>query len=718
MLTQLQLEGPELEPLLARVRNELGPSARIVHAEKIRSGGVAGFFARQRFELTVEVDPSVPRAPAARPAVAVPAHAGAHAPGQVTAGVTAGQVTAGQVTAGQVTAGQVTAGQVTAGQVSAGQVAAGQVTAGVPARAVAPREVTSPVGSQLAVQPAPAAPAPFTAIAGLDGDDPETPSLFSAIAGMGAPAESPLTSASRPARPAVQPSPGATAAAHVYASTTAPSDALPSSPTGASAPPTTALPPALLAAAESARPVPGAAGAAIVVPAAVPSAADESSALSALLAGLAEPAEPVPAATPAQDEPFAPFAAFADVASAAATAPEEPVTPAGPARPQARSLLELAEQVSAEEQAGLVSTESTSFAALLSSLGSAMGAPDEQPATLTGGGSVPAQSDSAGDGAAAALAHAAAIPGQRTGAVVDVSVATGEVVAPDGFVAAGEVVAARPADRQPADPHPANPGDQQHAAHPGAAHQQVADQHLAHQQVADQHAGLPAAASAQVEPAGPDDSTGAELARLGLPPHLRPRAVGEQLHAALRTSLTRLPTAPPAVNRAGSVLAIVGPLSLALHVAREIAEELGLPVATSVAVATSGAGTSEVAERQVLHGTDEAAERRATWRRRSNLTVVAVDAPLTATGAAEARAFLAALSPSATWGAVEATRKAQDVAAWTRALGGVHALALTDVEDTADPAAVLELGIPVSRLGGRPATPRAWATLLTGRLAA
>ncbi|MDP9399303.1 MAG: hypothetical protein M3P96_16440, partial [Actinomycetota bacterium] len=65
MLTQLQLEGPELEPLLARVRNEFGTSARIVHAEKIRSGGVAGFFAQERFELTVEVDTSAPRVPAA-----------------------------------------------------------------------------------------------------------------------------------------------------------------------------------------------------------------------------------------------------------------------------------------------------------------------------------------------------------------------------------------------------------------------------------------------------------------------------------------------------------------------------------------------------------------------------------------------------------------------------------------------------------------------------
>ncbi len=56
MPTQLQLEGPELEPLLDRVRSELGAGARIVSAEKVRSGGIAGFFAKQSFELTVEVD--------------------------------------------------------------------------------------------------------------------------------------------------------------------------------------------------------------------------------------------------------------------------------------------------------------------------------------------------------------------------------------------------------------------------------------------------------------------------------------------------------------------------------------------------------------------------------------------------------------------------------------------------------------------------------------
>ncbi|HEX5534776.1 MAG TPA: hypothetical protein VFX33_13630 [Actinomycetales bacterium] len=53
---RLLLEGPAIEPLLARVTAEHGPGARIVKAERIRTGGVAGFFAREHFEVTIEVD--------------------------------------------------------------------------------------------------------------------------------------------------------------------------------------------------------------------------------------------------------------------------------------------------------------------------------------------------------------------------------------------------------------------------------------------------------------------------------------------------------------------------------------------------------------------------------------------------------------------------------------------------------------------------------------
>ncbi|WP_298988674.1 hypothetical protein [uncultured Pseudokineococcus sp.] len=55
-MTTVVLAGDGMEELLARVASEHGEGARVVRAERVRVGGVAGFFARQRFELVVEVD--------------------------------------------------------------------------------------------------------------------------------------------------------------------------------------------------------------------------------------------------------------------------------------------------------------------------------------------------------------------------------------------------------------------------------------------------------------------------------------------------------------------------------------------------------------------------------------------------------------------------------------------------------------------------------------
>ena len=60
MPTQLLLDGDDLGALMQRVREELGPDAVVVKAERVRSGGVAGFFAKEHFEVTVEV-PDAPR---------------------------------------------------------------------------------------------------------------------------------------------------------------------------------------------------------------------------------------------------------------------------------------------------------------------------------------------------------------------------------------------------------------------------------------------------------------------------------------------------------------------------------------------------------------------------------------------------------------------------------------------------------------------------------
>lgn len=55
MATNLLLEGDDLEALLIRAHAEGGVNARIVRAEKVRQGGLLGFFARERFEVAVEI---------------------------------------------------------------------------------------------------------------------------------------------------------------------------------------------------------------------------------------------------------------------------------------------------------------------------------------------------------------------------------------------------------------------------------------------------------------------------------------------------------------------------------------------------------------------------------------------------------------------------------------------------------------------------------------
>jgi hypothetical protein len=60
---RLLFEGPRIDTLLARVRDEHGAEARIVSADKVRSGGFGGFFTRERFVITVLVEPSLAEVP-------------------------------------------------------------------------------------------------------------------------------------------------------------------------------------------------------------------------------------------------------------------------------------------------------------------------------------------------------------------------------------------------------------------------------------------------------------------------------------------------------------------------------------------------------------------------------------------------------------------------------------------------------------------------------
>lgn len=210
----------------------------------------------------------------------------------------------------------------------------------------------------------------------------------------------------------------------------------------------------------------------------------------------------------------------------------------------------------------------------------------------------------------------------------------------------------------------------------------------------------------------------AELDRIGLPAHLVPRAAAEpDVTRTLLTSLERVPLPDPLPDVPGTVLAVVGPRSEALHLARRFATDLGEDPSAVVLVSENFKGLT-IPEELRLAGADAAAEHRRSWRRRRQPTFVAVDAAPGRESGAWARAVLDAMEPTSVWATVHACRKPEDVSAWAEQLGGIDALAVTHLEDTTSPAAVLQVGIPVGRLDGRPASAALWAALLTERIAA
>lgn len=208
------------------------------------------------------------------------------------------------------------------------------------------------------------------------------------------------------------------------------------------------------------------------------------------------------------------------------------------------------------------------------------------------------------------------------------------------------------------------------------------------------------------------------LVRMGLPASYVPAVPSPAaVEAALRSSLTRLPAAPGMPSTTGSVLAVVGERQAALQLARDLSTQAGLDP-DAVTIATRKRLPARTPQNLVISGSDDAHEKRRSWRRRERPSVVVVDAELCAEKPAWAYHVLAALEPEATWGVVDATRKTEDVAAWLGGLGGVDALAVNDLDATTSPAAVLNLDVPVGRIDGRPASPALWAALLTERLAA
>ena len=333
----------------------------------------------------------------------------------------------------------------------------------------------------------------------------------------------------------------------------------------------------------------------------------------------------------------------------------------------APSLMDLVDQVSADERAAAprISTESEPFASILERVARDAGVPSQ-----------PAAAQDADD---------------------EIDVTDAEVVAPAPVISASPVLPApapAPAGEKPAMPAPAVVVQPTPAAPIAAA---------------------PIPASVNLP--APSNHVGA-LVKMGLPAPYVPAAPSPAaVEAALRASLSRLPGAPAMPKTTGSVVAVVGESSAALALARDLSAEAGLDP-DAVTIATRKRLPARTPENMVITGSDDAMEKRRSWRRRDRPSVVVIDTDLCAEKPAWAYHVLAALEPEATWGVVEATRKTEDVAAWVDGLGGLDALAVNDLDATTSPAAVLQLDVPVGRIDGRTASPSLWAALLTERLAA
>ena len=164
------------------------------------------------------------------------------------------------------------------------------------------------------------------------------------------------------------------------------------------------------------------------------------------------------------------------------------------------------------------------------------------------------------------------------------------------------------------------------------------------------------------------------------------------------------------------VIAIVGDAHDAFRVAHRLAEELGL-YAGDIHGALTGRRPSFLAPAQWLAGPDVALERRRTWAARGGITLVVLGAGMGREGQQWCREMLHALRPDETWAVVEASRKPEDIEAWSAKVGHIDALAVCRADESVSPAAVLAAGIPVTRIDNRPATPTGWGLLLADRLA-
>ncbi len=205
------------------------------------------------------------------------------------------------------------------------------------------------------------------------------------------------------------------------------------------------------------------------------------------------------------------------------------------------------------------------------------------------------------------------------------------------------------------------------------------------------------------------------LARMGLPARLVPRGKsGMALRSALVESLAALPEVDPLPAARGVAVAVIGVGARPIALARILAAEHGVDP-DSVVVAIEDLHP-DIPECHQINDAATAEERRRSWRRREQVSFVAVSMPSIAAGTRWANDLLDSLEATQVIAVAHAGWKPDDVAAWSERLGGFDALAIERTDDTISPAALLETRIPVARIDAELASAVAWADLMLDRI--
>jgi hypothetical protein len=204
------------------------------------------------------------------------------------------------------------------------------------------------------------------------------------------------------------------------------------------------------------------------------------------------------------------------------------------------------------------------------------------------------------------------------------------------------------------------------------------------------------------EPVDAPIGDAAGLAALGVPADWIDERAGGDRFGSILTLLRRLP--PARIDPATAVVAVVGPVGSVELEAHRTA--LDLPVAGRPRRVTLVPGTAGV-------------DRRSAIARSKRVRPVVVSVPIDGFDDPEdVRKILAEIGAEAVVVVLPATQPPAEVADWVRALDRVDALVLDGALDVPAPAAVLTLGLPVARVGGAAMDRTGWAALLCARLSA